>query len=126
MEKKLNFTPETILNIKFSPKEKGYDPLEVDKLFDSIIEDYKSFLGNEKELENANAKQLVEINNLKEELARKEFDVATLKKQLQSLPSANGINEDNYKLLKKISAYERILHRKGINPEKALSDPDNC
>lgn len=126
MAKKLNFTSETILNIKFSPKEKGYNPLQVDETFDAIIEDYKSFVENFSELKNVNEKQKTEIKNLKDELSRCEFDLATLKKQLEAMPKINGVTDDNYMLLKKVNAYERALFKKGINPKKALSDPDNC
>lgn len=126
MASKVNFTAETILNIEFSPKEKGYDPLEVDQVFDSIISDYKALNKNLEEQISANDKQKAEIEELKEEIKRKEFDLATLKNQLEALPKASGITDDNYRLLKKITAYERVLYKKGIDPKKALSDPDNC
>lgn len=126
MASKFNYTAETILNLKFSPKEKGYDPLEVDKTYDGIISDYEAFNKTIEELSKANEQQKEEIKNLKEALNRSEFEVASLKKQLKALPQANSINEDNYSLLRKVAVYEKALYKKGVNPEKLLSDPDNC
>ena len=45
MANKLNYDGKAILNIKFSPKEKGYDPDEVDRIFDNIISDYDIYRG---------------------------------------------------------------------------------
>lgn len=126
MAAKLNYTPETILNVKFSPKEKGYDPLEVDKIFDGIISDYKSLCKNIEELSKSNDSKQQELQAYKKEQKNLEFEIASLKKKLESLPKVNGVTDDNYILLKKIAAYERVLYKKGIDPNKALSDPDNC
>lgn len=119
-------TSETLLNKKFSPAEKGYDPLEVDEVFDEIIEDYKAF---EKELVTVNAKcakQEKDIENLKKDIRNKEVEVAEVKKQYGAFPKAGGVSQDNVKLLKKIDIYERALYKKGVDPQKLLSDPDNC
>ena len=126
MAKKINFTPETILNVKFSPKEKGYDSLEVDKIFDGIIADYVAYNEIIEELSNVKNKQQSEIEKLKEELEKCKIEFANLKKQFDAIRTVNGVNEDNLKLVKKIAAYERALYKKGVDPKKALSDPDNC
>ena len=126
MTTKLNYTPETILDVKFSPKEKGYDPLEVDKIFDGIISDYKSLCKNIDELSKSNEKKQQELDALKKQQKNMEFEIASLKKKLDTLPKVNGVTDDNYMLLKKVTAYERALFKKGIDPNKALSDPDNC
>ena len=42
MANKLNYDGKSLLNIKFSPDQKGYDPLEVDQVLDKIIKDYES------------------------------------------------------------------------------------
>ena len=123
---KVKHTSETLLNKKFTPAEKGYEPLEVDEVFDEIIEDYKSY---EKELLLANeksAKQLTEIENLKKELRKIEVEIAEVKKQYGAFPKNGGVSQDNVKLLKKIDIYERALYKKGVDPKKLLSDPDNC
>ena len=126
MAAKLNYDAKQILNIKFSPKEKGYDPLEVDQIFDNIIKDYESFTSQLKEVVIQNEKQKETIKELKEDLDSATFELASLKKQFASLKKKSSINDDNYKLITKVAAYEKVLHRKGIDLKKALSDPDNC
>ena len=126
MANKLNYDGKAILNIKFSPKEKGYDPDEVDRIFDNIIADYDAMASQISELANKNAKQQSKIDELKDEIERLTFELASLKKQYDLLKKTSKITDDNYQLVMKVAAYERVLHRKGINLKKALSDPDNC
>ena len=126
MANKLNYDGKTILNFKFSPKEKGYDPDEVDRIFDNIISDYDAMASQINEANNKNAKQQSKIDELKEEIERLTFELASLKKQYDLLKKTSKITDDNYQLVMKVAAYERVLHRKGINLKKALSDPDNC
>ena len=126
MANKLNYDGKSLLNIKFSPKQKGYDPLEVDQIFDNIIKDYESMTKEINELLQKNEQQLIKIEELKKELDRITFELASIKKQFNTLKKASSINEDNYKLVVKVAAYERALYRKGVDLKKALSDPDNC
>ena len=126
MANKLNYDSKTLLNVKFSPKEKGYDPEEVDQIFDNIISDYESLNALLVSLKNENNKQKTEIEKLKKDLEKANIDFATLKKQFDQLKKTSGVTEDNYSLVKKVTAYERILYKKGIDPKKALSDLDNC
>lgn len=125
MANKTNYTPETILNINFAPDGKGYNPLEVDQTLDAIIEDYKVF---EKEIKTAtdlNIKLDKDLKDLKDKVDKLEIENAKMKKSLAALPK-DGINQDNYQLMRKVKAYERVLYKKGIDLKKALSDPDNC
>ena len=126
MAKKLNYDAKSILDIKFSPNQKGYDPLEVDKVFDKIIEDYQATIAEINELATQNAKQQQKVEELKKEVESLTLELTSLKKKYDVIKSTNSVNEDNYALLQKIAAYERALYRKGVNPKKALSDPDNC
>ena len=126
MANKLNYDGKTILNIKFSPKQKGYDPEEVDLIFDNIIKDYETMSSLINELESQNAKQQAKFNETKKELERITYELASLKKQYDLLKKTSKVTDDNYDLVLKVAAYERALHRKGVNLKKALSDPDNC
>ena len=126
MANKLNFDSKSLLNFKFSPKQKGYDPLEVDEVFDKIILDYDLMSLSLKKLTTDNEKNKAKIKELKDSLSQKELELASINKKLESLQKKSSINDDNYKLITKIAAYERVLHRKGVNLKKALSDPDNC
>ena len=126
MANKLNYDGKTLLNIKFSPSQKGYDALEVDQIFDSIIKDYETMSNEINELVLKNEKQQDKVNELKSELDRAKFELASLKEKYEKLRKTSSVTGDNYELVNKVAAYERVLHRKGINLKKALSDPDNC
>ena len=126
MANKLNYDSKSLLNFKFSPAQKGYDSLEVDQIFDKIIIDYNSLTNDLNDLADKIKQKDSKIEELKDEVERLTFELASVKKQLNSLKKVSSVNEDNYQLMKKVAAYERVLHRKGINLKKALSDPDNC
>ena len=126
MANKLNYDANSILNVKFSPSQKGYNALEVDQIFDKIIQDYETTAAELNKLANENANQLEKFNKLKKDYAELKFEMVCLQKKFDTLKQASNVNEDNYKLVMKVAAYERALYKKGINPKKALSDPDNC
>ncbi len=126
MANKLNYDSESILNVVFSPKEKGYDPDEVDRIFDNIIEDYDAMAAQINDLAGKNAKQQAKIDKLTKDIEKLTLDLASLKNQYEVLKKTSKVTGDNYQLVLKVAAYERVLHRKGINLKKALSDPDNC
>ena len=126
MAKKLNFDGKAILNIKFSPKQKGYDPLEVDQVFDKIIEDYETLQSIVNELTISDEKKQTKLAEIKKELDGISLELASTKKQLDLLKKTSKITDDNYKLIMKVNAYEKVLHRKGVDLKKAISDPDNC
>lgn len=126
MANKVNYDGKTLLNIKFSPKQKGYDPLEVDQIFDNIIKDYEAMSASISSLTSMNEQLQSKIADLKKEVTKEKLQIATLKEQLDALKKTSNVTEDNYELVKKVAAYERVLHRKGVNLKKAISDPDNC
>ena len=126
MANKLNYDSKEILNIKFSPKEKGYDPDEVDAIFDNIISDYETLTAQIIEANNKIAKQQAKSDEQKKDIERLTFELASLRTKYDLLKKTSKVTDDNYDLVLKVAAYERVLHRKGINLKKALSDPDNC
>ena len=126
MANKLNYDAKSILNIKFSPAQKGYNSLEIDETFDKIISDYLTTASTIEDLVKENAKHQTKNSELRKQVEALNFELTSLKKKFDALKQASSINGDNYELIQKISAYERVLYKKGINPKKALSDPDNC
>ena len=126
METKFNYDSEALLNKVFSPAQKGYCTEEVDKVFDEIIKDYELYDKIINKLSQENEKCSEKNQELKAELDRVKFELATLNKQHTALKQTSKVTGDNYELVTKVAAYERVLHRKGINLKKALSDPDNC
>ena len=126
MANKLNYDSKSLLNIKFSPDRKGYDSLEVDQVLDKIINDYDTLIATINDLANKAEQQKSKIDQLKKEYDQVTLQLATLQKKFDALKRVSNVNGDNYTLVNKVAAYERVLHRKGINLKKALSDPDNC
>ena len=126
MANKLNYDEKSLLNIKFSPDQKGYNPLEVDEVFDKIIKDYETLTDAINDLAEKAEQQKSKYDNLKKEYDRVVVQLATLQKKFDALKRVSNVTDDNYTLVNKVAAYERVLHRKGINLKKALSDPDNC
>ena len=126
MAKKLNYDSKSLLNFKFSPASKGYNADEVDEVFDKIISDYEAFVESYNELIAKGEKQDKKFQELKEQYDRVTFELANVKKERDILKKISKITPDNYQLALKVSAYERVLHRKGIDLKKAQTDPDNC
>lgn len=126
MANKLNYDGKSLLNIKFSPNQKGYNPLEVDQVLDKIIKDYETLNNAINVIANKVEQQKGQYDKLKEDFDRVTVQMATLQKKYDALKRVSNVTDDNYTLVNKVAAYERVLHRKGINLKKALSDPDNC
>ena len=126
MANKLNYDGKSLLNIKFSADQKGYNALEVDQVLDKIIKDYETLTVSINELANKAEQQKSKNEELKKEYDRVTLQLATLQKKFDALKRVSNVNDDNYTLVNKVAAYERVLHRKGVNLKKALSDPDNC
>ena len=70
MANKLNYDGKSLLNIKFSPDQKGYDPLEVDQVLDKIIKDYETLNSAINELVDKLQQQKGQYDKLKEEFDR--------------------------------------------------------
>ena len=126
MANKLNYDSKSLLNVKFSPNQKGYNPLEVDQVLDKIIKDYETLNNAIIEIASKVEQQKGQYDKLKEDFDRVTVQMATLQKKYDALKRVSNVTDDNYTLVNKVAAYERVLHRKGINLKKALSDPDNC
>ena len=97
MANKLNYDGKAILNIKFSPKQKGYDPLEVDQVFDKIIEDYGTLQATINELTISDEKKQTKLVQIKKELDSISLELASTKKQLDLLKKTSKITDDNYR-----------------------------
>ena len=119
MDKKMNFTSEELLNKKFSDAPRGYDPLEVDKVLDQIIEDYEKFekgsSGNA--VDSATLKEIEELRKANADL-KAELDKEKNKWKYISR-DYKDIHIDNYELLQRIGRLESIIYeRLNMNPDE--------
>lgn len=118
MDKKINFTSKELLDKRFSNTPRGYDPLEVDKVLDKIIEDYETYenipVGMDSEKTLRELKELKEANEqLKAELEKEKNKWKYISKDHKD------IHIDNYELLQRIGKLEMIIYEKlHMNPEE--------
>ena len=120
MELKLKLTAKDILEKKFAPNFKGYDPREVDLFLDQVLEDYRL-------LEGLIAKDIKAL-----ELKVKELEKSL--RQLEDVKAKNALIEEKLKVLNKskhvalervdflvrIDKLERALYKEGVNPNKIV------
>lgn len=118
MASKMNFTSNTLLNLKFSKNVKGYDAYQVDVTLDQILHDYhfyESFYAEAKQyiatLENT-------VKTQKDELRKKDIEIAKISKRIEGIKNATNVSSDNINLLQRISALEKALYLKGVDPSK--------
>lgn len=118
MDKKINFTSKELLDKRFSNTPRGYDPLEVDKVLDKIIEDYETYENIPSGIDTEKvAKELEELKKanaeLKEELEKERNKWKYISKDRKD------IHIDNYELLQRIGKLEMIIYEKlNMNPEE--------
>lgn len=118
MDKKTNFTSKELLEKRFPNTPRGYDPLEVDKVLDKIIEDYEMFenlpLGTDSEKTLKELEALRKANQeLKSELEKEKNKWKYISKDRKD------IHIDNYELLQRIGRLEMIIYEKlNMNPDE--------
>ena len=103
--KKLNLTPNEILNKEFKPNFKGYDATEVDSFLDQVLDDYQNMEENVQELldlVDSLQNQVKELNKQKIELEgkNKAFDLS------------NTTSYSSVDLLKRLSRLEEEVYNK--------------
>ena len=120
MEKTTNFTSEELLNKQFSKASKGYDPFEVDKVLDQIIEDYEKFENMAAPTGTINEKLVKELEQLKKENAEIKAELVKERNKWKYISKDHkNIHIDNYELLIRIGKLEMLIHEKlGLNPEE--------
>jgi DivIVA domain-containing protein len=101
--KKLNLTPEEILNKEFNVDFKGYSPAEVDAFLDSILEDYQ--------IMEENVQQLLDtvstLQNQVKELTEKNVELEGRK---MAFDLSNTTSYSSVDILKRISRLEEQVY----------------
>ncbi len=118
MASKINFNSNTLLNLKFTKNVKGYDAYQVDVTLDQILDDYRfyeSFYAEAKQyiasLENTVKKQ-------KDELRKKDIEIAKISKRIEGIKDSTNVSSENIELLQRISALEKALYLRGVDPSR--------
>lgn len=114
----MNYNSETLLNVKFKKNVKGYDALEVDTALDKVIDDYKKYEKQEKELNALIEKLEKENKKLTKQVKDDEITIKKLENRIKQIPDNPNVNRSNIDLLKRISVLEQALYKKGVDPSK--------
>ena len=117
MAKDLNFSSDSLLNIKFKSKDRGYDPDQVDAILDMIIEDYRQLEAEGRE----SSKELIDqINELKKANSQLNEDLRKERNKVKYLPrDQKEVHPDNYVLLTRIGKLEALIYEKlNMNPDE--------
>ncbi len=91
--KEIRFTANEILNKDFKTSMRGYNPDEVDKFLDAVIQDYEAFNKNMERLEKEN--QQLKLENKK------------LAERPQRQASSPSVGSTNYDILQRLSNLEK-------------------
>ena len=119
MDKKLNFSSQELLDIKFNNCPQGYDPLQVDQTLDKIIEDYEKL--------SSSSSPIVDIEKLAKELEDLKNENLQLKMELEKEKNKwkyvskdhKDIHIDNFELLQRIGKLEMVIYEKlNMNPDE--------
>lgn len=119
MAEKINLSSKKILDKKFSPNFKGYDPDEVDRWLDLIIEDYRHFETIESEVSRLTA-ELAIYKNAKKEAEDAKARYTLLEGKLKVLDDNPNAALDRLELLVRLSKLESALYKAGIDPTKIV------
>jgi len=113
---KLSLSSKEIVNKVFSGAPRGYSPFEVDEYLDKILKDYilveRNVLIDGSQMDEKDKK----INELNEKIKALELENHKFKSKLEGISPSANVSSDNIKLLKKIDAYEKFIHKMGYNP----------
>jgi len=118
MDENFNLTQDKILNKKFIPNVKGYDPNEVDDFLDMIIQDYASFDRYMKESKNYIVELELGTNKLKEQNHSLDIDNGQMRKRLAGIKDTDQVNSSNIDLIQRIRLLETELYKRGVDPTK--------
>ncbi len=103
--KKLNVSPEEILNKEFKVDFKGYSASEVDAFLDEVLEDYQTMEENVQEL-------LDLITNLQEEVKKLKAKNVELEGRKKALDLSHTTQYSSIDILKRISRLEEQVYNK--------------
>lgn len=118
MAEKINFTSESLLNLKFTKDVHGYDPLEVDEALDKVIEDLRNYEKFKSDTTAYLQKIERQIYDLNEEIKALKIENAKYKERLLDIGDNPNASKENIQLIKRIAALEDELYKLGGNPSK--------
>lgn len=126
---KLKNSSQSLVNKKFSTAPRGYNPLEVDSLFDQIIKDYETVEENSLLSKDEEDNLTSKIEALRKENIELKVELDNERSRWKYIKKdGKDIHIDNLVLLQRIGKLEKIIYEKlHMNPDEISSfDPDDC
>ncbi len=118
MANKHKYNPSSLLDIKFEKDVKGYNPHEVDKVLDEVIEDYEYFLKELKEAKEYIAKLEAEVGLKKKENDKLMLEYTKAKAKLDRIGDTKGVTSENIDYIVRIRDLEAFIYKLGHDPKK--------
>ncbi|MCI2111783.1 MAG: DivIVA domain-containing protein [Bacilli bacterium] len=130
MNDKIELSVKKILDKKFTPDVKGYNPEQVDAFLDQIIKDYLAFSEIEKEmtahidslqaslapLKESEEKAMADAKGLWEKNKQLEIDNASMRSRLQGIRPGDRPTAENMQYIQRIRVLEDFLNSEGYDP----------
>ncbi len=118
MSVKINFTVDTLLNLKFDKNVKGYDAYQVDVTLDKILDDFRYYENFYNEAKQYISTLESNVKTLRDENRAKDIEIARLSKRFDGIENRSNVSNENIDLLRRIDALERALYAKGVDPSR--------
>ena len=126
---KLKNSSQSLVNKKFSTAPRGYNPLEVDSLFDQIIKDYETVEENSLLSKDEEDNLTSKIEALRKENIELKVELDNERSRWKYIKKdGKDIHIDNLVLLQRIGKLEKIIYEKlNMNPDEiSYFDTDDC
>lgn len=118
MKDKLNFSSQSLLELEFSPIDRGYNPLEVDQTLDKIIQDYIYYEKFKKDAVPYIRTLESNMKTLQDNYHTLEVVKASYEDRLKYIGDNPNASRENIDYIKRIRALEDFLYKKGFDPSK--------
>jgi DivIVA domain-containing protein len=118
MDLELQLNSRKVIDKEFKGVKNGYDPLEVDKFLDIVVQDYLKMERASLEFK-TNLEELQKTLKIyKDRLDKLEIDNAVLSKKMANISDNDNVSFNNIDLVKRIASLEQALSNAGIDPTK--------
>ncbi|MCF0113257.1 MAG: DivIVA domain-containing protein [Bacilli bacterium] len=114
----VGLTDRVILEKRFTPNVKGYDPDEVDYFLDQVIRDYQAYDKYVQDTQAYIQRLETELRKVKASSSDLEVKLASAETRLKGIKDTDKVDTTNISLLQRITRLENALYAKGIDPTK--------
>lgn len=118
MDLDLKLNSRKVIDKEFKGVKNGYEPLEVDKFLDIIVQDYVKMENASNEYKKTLEEYQRTLKVYKDRLDKLELNNAVLSKKMENIADNDNVSFNNIDLVKRIALLEQALSNAGIDPTK--------